>query len=294
MKILITGGSGALGGELNKVLSKDNQIISIYNFNISNCDSYNSRQINITNNTELENIFKEFHPDAVIHSAAISNPVSADKLNPKVVYDTNVNATKKIAELCEHYSCKMIYTSSDLIYAGYRGTMLAENSKPVPISLYAETKLMGEVKITDTFENYLILRMSLMFGIGKYYRNNHFNKMYNKLKNGETVSLFIDQFRTPISFSEAAKIIAELMKLNLSGNIINLAGKEKISRFEKGEILCEEAGLSKSLLLPKKMIDIKSAYQVKDVSMSTDKLRSYGIKQKSLRDMIRMELNKGV
>lgn len=292
MKILITGGSGSLGSELNKIFSINNQILSIYNFNIGNCNNYNSKQIDVTNIVELARVFEEFHPNVVVHTAAISNPVIADKLNPKIVYDVNVNATEKIARLCEQYSCKMIYTSTDLVYAGYRGTMLTEDSKLVPISLYAETKLMGEIKIQETFCDYLILRMGLLFGIGKYYKDNHFDKMYHRLKNGKSISLFTNQFRTPISFKEAAETIAELIKSNISCDIINLGGEEKVSRFEKGEILCEEAGVSKSLLSPTTMEDTNAVYQVKDVSMNTDKLRSFGIKQKNVHKMIRSELDK--
>ena len=291
MKILITGGSGALGSELNKSLSLNNQILSIYNSNIGNCDIYNSIQTDITDKEKLKTIFAKFRPDIVVHTAAISNPVIVDKISSKKVYATNVTAVKNIAELCNKYNSKLIYTSTDLVYAGYRGTMLNEDSKLVPISLYAETKLMGEVKIKETFNNYLILRMSLMFGIGKFYKNNHFNKMYQNLINEKNVSLFTDQYRTPISFKEAARIISQLLKIGVNKSTINFGGKEKVSRFEKGVMLCEEAGLNKSLLLPVTMKDVNAAYQVKDVSMNTEKLCSFGIEQKSLHEMIRSELS---
>jgi len=290
MKILITGGSGALGSELNKSLSLNNQILSIYNSNIGNCDIFNSIQTDITDLKKLNTIFEEFRPDIVIHTAAISNPVIADKLSSKKVYATNVTAVKNIAELCDKHNSKLIYTSTDLVHAGYRGTMLDEDSKLVPISLYAETKLMGEIKIRETFNNYLILRMSLMFGIGKFYKKNHFNKMYQNLITGKSVSLFTDQYRTPISFREAARIISQLLQIDVNKSIINLGGKEKVSRFEKDVMLCEEADLNKSLLIPVTMKDVNAAYQVKDVSMNTEKLRSFGIEQKSLREMIRIEL----
>ncbi len=292
MKILITGGSGSLGSELNNILSIDNQILSVYNSNIGNCRNFNSKKINITNSDNLENLFDEFKPDVVVHTAAVPNPAIADKMNHRIVYDVNVNATQKIAELCKKHSSKLIYTSTDLVYAGYRGTMLTEDSKLVPISLYAETKLMGEVKIREAFSNYLILRMSLMFGIGKYYRDNHFNKMYNRLKNRKTVSLFTNQFRTPISFCEAAKTISELIKLDVSKVTLNLGGKDKVSRYEMGKILCEEAKLDKSFLSPVKIEKVTDAYQVADVSMNTNKLQFLKIKQKSFRKMIRTETNK--
>jgi len=291
MKILITGGSGLLGQYLNLELSKENNILSLYNNNIGNCTDFKSVKIDITNFQLIEKIFENFLPNIVVHTASISNPQSADKLNPKIVYDVNVNATKKIAELSEKYQAKLIYSSTDLVYAGYRGSMLKEDAKLIPISIYAETKLMGEVKIQETFDNYLILRMALMFGFGLNHSKNHFSQMYKNLKNKNKVKLFYDQFRTPVSLLEAARIIGSLCKINVKGEIINTGGKERLSRVELGEILCDKAGLDKSLIEKISMEEFKDLPMVADVSMNTEKLQSYGIRIKSVEESINEILN---
>ncbi len=287
MKILITGGSGLLGQYLNLELSKNNDILTLYNKNIVNCTDFKSVHTDITDSQQLEKIFGDFLPNIVIHTASISNPKDAGKLNPKIVYDVNVNATKKIAELCEKYKAKLIYTSTDLVYAGYRGSMLKEDSKLIPISIYAETKLMGEVKIQETFDNYLILRMALMFGFGLNHSKNHFSQMYEDLKNNKKVKLFYDQFRTPVSLLEAARIINSLCKIEIKGEIINTGGKERLSRVELGEMLCNKANLDKSLIEKISMEEFKDLPMVADVSMNTEKLQSYGIKIKSVEESIK-------
>ena len=71
--------------------------------------------------------------------------------------------------------------------------MLKEDAKLIPVSLYAETKLMGEIKIQETFENYLILRTALLFGLGMNHSKNHFHQMFMDLKQGKQVKLFTDQ-----------------------------------------------------------------------------------------------------
>ncbi len=286
MKILITGGSGLLGQYLNLELSKNNDILTLYNRNVGNCTDFKSVKADITNTLQLEKKFENFLPHIVIHTASISNPNDANKLDPKIVYDVNVNATKKIAGLCEKYKAKLIYTSTDLVYAGYRGSMLKEEGKLIPISIYAETKLMGEVKIQETFDNYLILRMALMFGFGLNHSKNHFSQMYKDLKNHKTVKLFYDQFRTPVSLLEASRIINSLCKTDTKGEIINTGGKERLSRVELGEMLCNKAGFDKSLIEKISMEEFKDLPMVADVSMNTEKLQSYGIKIKSVEESI--------
>ncbi|MEW6702132.1 MAG: sugar nucleotide-binding protein [Bacteroidota bacterium] len=293
MKIFITGGSGTLGQYLNIELSKKNEILTQYNSNIGNCKKFGSVQFSITDYKKLDEIFFSFKPDVVIHTASISKPEMVDKLPADFVYEVNVNATKIIAALCKQHNSKLIYTSTDLVYAGYRGSMLSENAKLIPISFYSETKLMGEVKIQETFNNYLILRMALLFGFGLNHSCTHFQFMYGELKKGKLVKLFTDQFRTPLAIHEAARMISELIEKNIYGEILNLGGRERLSRFMLGEILCDEAGFNKNLLIKTTMDEAELNYKVADVSMNTEKLQSLGIKQKSCRNSIREILSPG-
>ena len=292
MKILITGGSGLLGQYLNIELAKQNQILTIYNSNIGNCNEFNSIKADILNFDTIEKLFDDFNPDVVIHTAAVTSTIPDKSISSKHIFDLNVTATLKIAELCKKYKSKLIYTSTDLVYAGYRGSMLTEDAKLIPVSIYAETKLMGEIKIQETFDNFIILRTALLFGFGLNHSMNHFHKMYKALTDVKPVKLFIDQFRTPISLIEAAKVISELIQLDIKSEIINLGGPERISRYELGIRLCEIAGLDKNLLQQIKMDDIKNLPKVADVSLNTDKLQSLGIKTKSLDEMISETIKK--
>jgi dTDP-4-dehydrorhamnose reductase len=287
MKILITGGSGLLGQYLNVQLSKENEIITVYKSHIGNCKHYHSIKIDLTNLISLQEIFDLYRPNIVIHLAAISDVISPTSISSKDVYALNVSATKNIAELCQKYNSKLIFTSTDLVYAGYRGSMLKEDAKLIPLSFYAETKLMGEIKIQKTFDNYIILRTALLFGIGINHSSCHFQKMFQDLKQHKKVNLFTDQFRTPLSLIEASRIITQLAKLDLKSEIINFGGLEKISRFELGEQLCEVNKLDKNLLVKIKMDDIPDLPKVEDVSMNTEKLNLLGIKRKSVEESIK-------
>jgi dTDP-4-dehydrorhamnose reductase len=286
MKILITGGSGLLGQYLNILLSSKHNILTIFNSNVGNCKDYNSLKLNICEYNSLIKVFNDFCPDVVIHTAAISKPILPEGVSSKDVYELNVVATKNIAVLCEKFNSKLIYASTDLVYAGYRGSMLKEDAKLIPVTLYAETKLMGEIKIQQTFDNYIILRTALLFGFGINHSKNHFHQMFLDLQQHRYVKLFTDQFRTPLSLVEAARIINELISCDIKSEIINFGGLERVSRYELGEKLCELAELDKHLLTKIEMADMPELQKVEDVSMNTDKLQSFGIKQKSVDEMI--------
>ena len=287
MKILITGGGGFFGEFLNRILSEEYQVLTLYHKNIGSSNLFNSQYADITDYKLMSKIFDEFKPDIIIHSAALADLILCEKLDSRIVYNINVSSTKNIAELCDSIRAKLIYISTDLVYAGYRGSMLDENSKLVPVSLYAETKLMAEVKLKETFDNYIILRQALLFGLSKYNSNNYFQFMFESLKKGNRIKVFTDQFRTPISVLESARVIKELVKKNIKNEIINLGGEERVSRAELAELLCEIAEFDKNLLNKINMSDIPDCVGVKDVSLNTDKLTSLGIKIKSLENSVR-------
>ncbi len=285
-KFLLTGSSGLLGQYLNIEAAKENNILTLYNNNVGNCDEFKSTKVDITNFNLMEEIFSSFKPNVVIHTAAVTNPVPVQNQNPKDVYNVNVNATKNIAELCKQFDAKLIYISTDLVYAGYRGSMLKEDAKLIPVSLYAETKLMGEMKVKETLENYLILRTALLYGFGLNHSRCHFQKMTEELKNDKPVKLFVDQFRTPIALQDAVEIITKIAQMDITNETINLGGVDRVSRYEMGEILCSAAGYDKSLLEKISLNDVPELPKVEDVSLTTDKLQSHGFKQMSIKESI--------
>jgi dTDP-4-dehydrorhamnose reductase len=292
MKVLITGGSGLLGQYLNIFLSKENEILTIFNKHIGNCKEYKSAQLDIRDYEGLRKVFKSFNPELVLHTAAISDTIINSTVSTKDVYDINVKSTESIANLCKEFNAKMIYTSTDLVYAGYRGSYLREDAKLIPVSLYAETKLMGELKIQQTFDNYIILRTALLFGFGLNHSTCHFQFLFEQLTKNIPVKVFIDQFRSPISLLEAARLITELIKKDIKKEVINFGGPERVSRYELAERLCDIKGFNKNLLVKIKLDDVPQLPKVEDVSLNIDKMKSFDLEPKSLNEMIKEVLEK--
>ncbi|MCX8106068.1 MAG: NAD(P)-dependent oxidoreductase [Ignavibacterium album] len=292
MKVIITGGSGFLGQYLNIYLSAEHEILTFYNHHPGNCKEYNSLQIDLRNTEELEKAFQSFKPEIVIHTAAVSDTIIKSELSVKDVYDINVNVTESIAKFCKETSAKLIYISTDLVYAGYRGSYLNEVAKLIPVSLYAETKLMGEVKIREVFDNYIILRTALLFGFGLNHSKCHFQFIYEQLNKNIPVKVFVDQFRSPISVIEAAILINQMISKDIKGEIINFGGPERVSRFELAERLCDIAGLDKNLLIKTKLDEMPELPKVEDVSLNIEKMKSFGLVPKSLNEMIKEVVNK--
>lgn len=294
MKILLTGGSGLLGQYLNIRLSAEHELLTLYNENPGNCHKFDSIKVDITDKGRLSLLFGNFRPDAVVHTACYSRPEICAGLPRSEVYKLNVDATENIARLCSDFGSKMIFTSTDLVYADSVSGMTDENGALNPLTLYAESKLMGEIAVQRNSDNYLILRTALLIGFGLNHSRNNFHITYENLKAGKEVRMFHDQYRTPLSIGQAADMISKLCRMTVKNEVINFGGRDRVSRLQIGEMICEYGGFDRKLLIPDSCKSFGGLTQVPDVSMNTDKLKGYGLAQESIQDEAASIIKNGI
>jgi len=269
------------GQYLNIELSRRHDILTLYNNNIGNCSQYNSNRISITDKSGLLNIFKEFRPEVIVHTAAISKPDLCEKAGSQKTYEVNVEAAEYIANLSNEFNARMVFTSTDLVYDGNYGGNLSEDAKINPLTLYAETKIKAEEKIKAAADNYIIVRIALMYGYGLNIATCHFHECVNKLKENKKITLFGDQYRSALSLIDSARMVREIIEKNITGQIINMGGNEKLSRYELFEKYCSVAGISREMLVKDSVKDAALAKSPIDVSMNINKLKVLGIVPKS-------------
>jgi dTDP-4-dehydrorhamnose reductase len=179
----------------------------------------------------VEREFKKDQPRIIIHCAAISVVSEAQK-NSALAKKINVEATKFLAELATEIP--FVFFSTDLIFDGRQGNY-SENDLPNPLHLYGETKIAAE-EIVLRNPKHLIVRTSINGGISRA-GNRGFNEQLKlSLQNSSGMKLFTDEFRSPIFAGETARAVWELVEKNCAG-IFHVAGAEKLSRFQIGELL---------------------------------------------------------
>lgn len=114
--ILLTGGSGILGQEIQKhldVYAPPRSVLNILDPIVPRCDM-------------------------IVHLAAYTDVLKAEK-DHDLCYQTNVIGTRNMASL----GIPMIYISTEYVFDGEKGNYL-EDDYPNPQNFYAFTKLLGE------------------------------------------------------------------------------------------------------------------------------------------------------
>jgi nucleoside-diphosphate-sugar epimerase len=147
MKILITGGSGFIGTNLVQtlVLSGEHTLLNIDDTKPKNPKHLNYwKNCNLLNEVEVNRIFQDFKPEAVIHLAARTDTDPKNVLDDYKINTTGssylINAIKNCATIR-----KVIFTSTQFVHQ-YHG--FPKNDEDyAPHTVYGESKVIMEKMI---------------------------------------------------------------------------------------------------------------------------------------------------
>ena len=211
MKVLVTGVGGQLGYDVMLELNKRNHegIGSDILESVPLDMSYT--KLDITDETAVLNTIKNIRPDAVIHCAAWTAVDNAeDRENKQKVMAINVDGTKNIAKACKETDCKMIYISTDYVFDG-QGTepWKADCKDYAPLNVYGESKLQGELNVSEILDKYFIVRIAWVFGING---NNFIKTMLNVGKKFDTLKVVNDQIGTPTYTYDLARLLVDMVE----------------------------------------------------------------------------------
>lgn len=249
-RILITGGSGFVGGYLVNFARSDFEVHATCHRNIFNIPSVQFHQIDLTLPGAAEIIFQKCDPEIIIHTAAISDPDFCET-NRDIARAINFDFSVRLFDLAREQGRRFIFTSTDLIFDG-TGRNYRESSSPNPINFYARTKVDVENYMQKFPSNAVVARLALVYGLGLTRKDTFFEKTVKKLKAGEPIILFEDQFRSPIWVNDLAEALLELARNDFTGKI-HLCGDECLSRLAFGHLMCDAFGFSRELIEPKSM-----------------------------------------
>lgn len=151
LKVLVTGGGGMLGFAFAKEFDTDAYAVR----------ALSREELDVTNK---DAVMKQsvFAPNIVIHTAGMVNADYCEEHRDEC-FAVHVGGTENIIELCKKTGAKLFYPQSFLIFDGKELPIL-ENTKPNPLSVYGEAKLLAEEKIRAALPDALVVRMGGFFG----------------------------------------------------------------------------------------------------------------------------------
>tara|TARA_B100000989_G_scaffold286851_1_gene255922 strand:- start:1508 stop:2437 length:930 start_codon:yes stop_codon:yes gene_type:complete len=238
--ILITGSTGYIGSHLSQFfLKKKIQYIGIdnlsYSYKNNVTDTKNHYFFNISNKKKVENLIKKHNIKTIIHTAASSYVLEAEK-RKKAYFVNNVIKTKGFINICKKNNVKrFIFLSSSNVYKEPKKNKIFKISdKTLPKNYYGKTKLIVEKYLKKKgFDSLIILRLFNVVGINnsnfkifKFKRSNYQRLIFklnqnNKLNKITKINYFMKNgkkiypSRDFVNISDFLQVIIKLLKNNL-------------------------------------------------------------------------------
>jgi dTDP-4-dehydrorhamnose reductase len=270
VRILITGASGLLGGRLCLLLSPDHAISGLTRSRPAP-EGILSLKADLTDEAAMLAALEETRPDAVIHCAALADAEICER-EPAQARLLNLALTRQLAAACRARGARLVTISTDLVFDGH-AAFSTEASSPHPLTEYGRTKLEAEAATLQGSADSVVLRIALVSGRGHGPRLTATETVARRLRKGEPITLYEDEWRTPVDPESVAEAIrAVLRRPGLTG-CFHIAGAERVSRVELGERVARAFDLDASLIRKAPQSAHQGAPRPADVSLDITRAR---------------------
>jgi dTDP-4-dehydrorhamnose reductase len=251
-RILITGASGSLGWTLAALLAGRCKVMAAYCSNPVVPRDTEPVRIDLRDTVEPGRIMERYNPDAIVHLAAITDPDRCEQY-PELADRVNLEATSELAGAAAGRGCSVLFASTDLVFDGSRGGY-TEDDTAHPLSTYGVTKIGAEQAVLEACCDNFVFRSSLIYGDGSPSSQTFLSKVLDRLDRGEPMKLFTDQKRNPILADDVARAVIAAIEGDICG-LYHVGGRDVVTRYEFGQLVCRSFGYAEDLLVPVRMQD---------------------------------------
>ena len=252
-RIAVTGANGNLGSELVRI-----GCIPL------ECD--------ITDPYQILKALDEIEPDVIINAAAKTDVDGCEtKEGENQAIAVNLRG---IAHLREVYDGQIIHLSTSYIFDGKRGPY-KENARPNPIQAYGFSKFAGEVAFRSyNYSTDVVVRTVGLYG-GK--KKGFLEMVISCLERGEEIEILKNVKFNPTYIPHLAKSLVKLTKMAEPPAVVNIAGKDNLSRYTFAKMIAEIFELDKNLIIPTTRIDNWIAERPKKSGLKTNLAEKIGL-----------------
>ena len=229
--ILVTGSNGLLGQKITERILETKQFHLIATSKGDNRyptkEGYTYAEMDILNPAQVIKVIGQFKPDAIIHTAAMTN-VDTSHQQPELAHELNVVAVKTLVDIAVAENIQLIHLSTDFIFDGAAGPY-NEEAEPNPLSQYGRTKLEGELVVKNSDAHWVIIRTILVYGIvSDMSRSNIVLWAKGALESNKPINVVNDQWRMPTLAEDLADGCLLAIEKNAHG-VFNISGKDMMT-----------------------------------------------------------------
>lgn len=203
MKLFITGGEGQLGTEL--IAQAGSHGIEVLAPTLA--------QMDLTRPEQIERIWDEFQPAAVINAAAYT-AVDRAESEPDLAFAVNAEAPLRMARRCSREKIPLIHVSTDYVFDGLKGSPYLEDDPVAPLGVYGRSKAEGEAGVRGSLDKHLVVRTAWLYSA---HGANFLKTVMRLVREGRELQIVDDQLGCPTCAADLAGALLHIAKRLVPG-----------------------------------------------------------------------------
>jgi len=235
MRIALLGSNGQLGRDLQTHLAGHELFPLTRN------------EFDVTDHDRARLTLSGLKPEIVLNTTAYHR-VDDCETQAKLAYDVNVLSVLNLVRISNDLDATFVHFSTDYVFDGKSDTPYTEESVALPLSIYGNSKLSGELLARTTARKYFVIRTCGLYGkAGSRGKGGNFvETMLAKARNGDAIRVVNDQTLTPTSTLEVARQTASLLTTTHYG-LFHMTSEGSCTWHEFASAIFELAGIKANL-----------------------------------------------
>lgn len=240
MKTLVIGANGQLGCDVVKLYTEQGHVV----YGLTHQD------LEITDLKSLRETVLRQKPSLVINTAAMHN-VSDCETNPTKAFSVNAIGARNLAIVSNEFNYTLVHISTDYVFDGNKQKPYVEIDQPLPLNVYGNSKLSGELFIRSIAQNYIIARVSGLYGKNpcRAKGGDNFVKLMLRLaQERDEVRVVNDEIVTPTNTDDVA---AQLLVMTNAGarGVYHVTSQGSCSWYQFAQTIYNLAGINTKLAI---------------------------------------------
>ncbi|KQY51112.1 dTDP-4-dehydrorhamnose reductase [Lysobacter sp. Root494] len=161
MKILLLGGNGQVGYELQRSLAPLGEL-TVATRSGELPDGGTGEILDLYMPDTFASLIDRLAPDVVVNATAYTAVDRAED-EPELAFQANADAPAELARLCAGRGTFLVHYSTDYVFDGSADTPYREDHPTAPLGVYGASKLEGERRIQASGATHLILRTAWVY-----------------------------------------------------------------------------------------------------------------------------------
>ena len=203
-RVLLLGASGQLGFALGGALKALGEVKAL-----------TRREADFSNAFALRDtllpVVKQFQPHVIVNAAAYT-AVDKAQTEQTIALQVNAQSVGVLAELAQSANAVLVHYSTDYVFDGIGHTPWVENDQTNPLSVYGQSKWLGECAVRQHCRKHLILRTSWVVGA---HGNNFLKTILRLAAERDSLRVVADQIGAPTSTDLLAKVTTDILQTML-------------------------------------------------------------------------------